>query len=125
MHGRKEFLDFYHQIFKRLVRWEKLEYNEHGYCVIPAGHLSLYVRYGYRNGRCVVNRFKDGEKRRNRLFIDGCIIRKIKPDITFLELLYNLVHRVYHYYDNSDGILSNELIVQKAIDVMSYDVSLM
>ena len=122
---RKEFLDFYNQIFKRLVRHSKIEYNSDGYCVIPAGYLSLYVRYGYSNGKSIVNRFRDGEKRRNRLYIDGCLIRKIKPDITFLELLYNLVHLVYYYYDNSDGILSNELIVQKAMDVMKADVHTM
>lgn len=122
MRDRKEFLDFYHQIFKKLVQWSPLEYNEAGYCIIPAGHLSLHVRYGYNNGRCVVNRFKDGELRRRRLYTDGCIMRKIKPEMTFLELLYNLVHRVYHYYDNSDGVLSDKLIIQKAIDVMNTDV---
>lgn len=125
MRDRKEFLDFYHQIFKTLIRWSRLEYNEAGYCVIPEDHLSLFVRYGYRDGKCVVNRFKDGEKRRNRLYIDGCIMRKIRPDVTFLELLYNMVHRVYYYYDNSDGILSNELIIQKAMDVMDSDVERM
>lgn len=93
MADRQKFLDFYHKIFK-VIRWSKLQYNESGYCIIPEDHLSLFVRYARRNGECVINRFKDGEKRRNRLFTDGCIIRKIKPDITFLELLYNLVHRV-------------------------------
>ncbi len=71
---RQQFLDFYHQIFK-VTRWSKLEYNDSGYCVIPDDHLSLFVRYKRSKGECVVNRFKDGEKRRNRLFIDGCIIR--------------------------------------------------
>lgn len=122
MKGRKEFLNFYHQIFKKLIQWSPLEYNEAGYCIIPAGHLSLYVRYGYNNGRCIVNRFKDGELRRKRLYTDGCIMRKIKPGVRFLELLYNMVHRVYYYYDNSDGILSNELIIQKTIDVMNSNV---
>ena len=93
MKDRKTFLDFYHQIFK-VVRWSKLTYNDSGYCVIPEDHLSLFVRYKKSKGECVVNRFRDGEKRRNRLFIDGYLIRKIKPEINFLELLYNLVHRV-------------------------------
>ena len=105
----------------RLLRWSKLNYNEAGYCVIPEDHLSLFVRYSNRKGECRINPFHDGEKRRNRLFIDGCIIRKIKPEITFLELFFNLVHRVYYYYDNSDGVLSEELIARKAYDVMTYD----
>ena len=118
---RKEFLDFYGKIFK-LTRWSKLDYNEYGYCVIPKDHLSLYVRYDSTGGKSRISRFRDGEKRRNRLYIDGCIIRKIKPDITFLELLYNLVHRVYYCYDNSDGVLSTNLIFSKANDVMGSDI---
>lgn len=122
--SREKFLDFYHQKFK-VTRWSKLEYCDAGYCKIPEGHLKLFIRYGYNEGKPGIKRFKDGEKRRNRLFIDGCIIRKIRPDIQFLELLYNLVHRVYFYYDNSDGVLSEMLIVRKAYDVMSYDVDSM
>ncbi len=118
---RKGFLDFYGKIFK-LTRWSKLKYNESGYCVIPDDYMSLFVRYSPSVWGCSINRFKDGEKRRNRLFLDGCIIRKIKPEITLLELLYNLVHRVYHYYDNRDGILSNRCIIMKATEVMEYDV---
>ena len=106
----EQFLNFYGKIFK-VIREQKLYFNQSGYCVIPEDHLSLFVRYSRTKNGSVINRFKDGEKRRNRLFIDGCIIRKIKPDITFLELLYNLAHRVFYYYDNSDGILSTDLIV--------------
>lgn len=116
---REGFLVHYGK-FLQLIRWSRLTYNDSGYCVIPEDHLSLFVRYNNRNGEFSVNRFRDGEKRRNRLFVDGCIIRKIKPEITFLELFFNLVHRVYYYYDNSDGVLSDELIARKAYDVMNY-----
>lgn len=122
--GREKFLE-YCKPYYRLVRWSKLSYNEYGYTVIPEDHLSLFVRYMHIGKECVINRFKDGEKRRNRLFIDGCIIRKIKPEIKVHEMFYNLMHRVHYYYDNSDGILSDSLIAQKAIDVMEYDVDAM
>lgn len=119
--GREGFLKRFRLAYK-LIRWSKLEFNDMGYAVIPEGHLSLYVRYNRGKNGTVVNRFKDGEKRRNRLFIDGLIIRKIQPDITIYQLFYNLMHRVYFYYDNSDGILSDILIFQKAWDVMNYDM---
>lgn len=123
-HDRKYYLDYCKQFYK-LIRWQKLSFNENGYAVVPENHLSLFVRYGHIGEQTVINRFKDGEKRRNRLFIDGCIIRKIKPQISIYELFYNLMHRVYWYYDNSDGILSEELIAQKCVDVMEYDVESM
>ncbi|MCM1139317.1 MAG: hypothetical protein NC453_12175 [Muribaculum sp.] len=119
--SRKDFLNFYSKIFK-VTRWSKLYYNEYGYTVTPEDHLSLWVRYNVSGGKCGISRFRDGEKRRNRLFIDGCLIRKIKPDISFLELLFNLVHRVYYFYDNSDGVLSDYTIISKTDEVMNYDV---
>lgn len=122
--GRKVFLD-YCKPFYKLVRWSRLRFNENGYAVIPENHLSLFVRYSHVEGKAIINRFKDGEKRRNRLFIDGCIIRKIKSEIRIHELFYNLLHRVYWYYDNTDGILSDNLIACKAFDVMEYDVDSM
>ena len=122
--SREDFLRYYGQHYS-LTRWSKLSYNEHGYCIIPDDHLSLFVRYARKKGCCVVDRFRDGEKRRIRLYTDGCIIRKIKPDIGFVEMLYNLVHRVEHYYDNSDGVLSDNLLVQKTHDVMTADVDSM
>lgn len=38
-------------------------------------------------------------------------------------MLYNLAHRVYYYYDNSDGVLSPSLLIQKTNDVLQYDVA--
>ena len=122
--GREGFLSFYKTQY-RLIRWSKLAYNEYGYTVIPEDHLSLFVRYKRIGKECRVDRFRDGEKRRNRLFIDGCIIRKIHPDVSIYELFYNLLHRLYWYYDNSDGVLSDSVIAQKAIDVMEYEVDSM
>lgn len=89
---------------------------------MPENHLALFCRFTQIGERRYVNRFKDGEKRRNRLFIDGCIIRKIKPEVTIQELFYNLIHRVYWYYDNSDGILSDILIAVKSAEIMEYPV---
>lgn len=120
--GRENFLKRNKHVYQ-LIRWSKLPFNENGYAVVPEDHQSLFVRYMYSNDGVVINRFKDGERRRNRLFIDGLIIRTIKPQITFYEMFYNLVHRVFFYYDNSDGILSDELILEKTKDVMAYDMS--
>ena len=122
--GRAEFLQKYKNIYK-LIRQTKLTFNELGYTIYPKDYKALFVRYNTNETGCTINRFKDGEKRRNRLFIDGCIIRKINPEITLYELFYNLVHRVYFYYNNDDNVLNEHLIAQKAIDVMNYDVATM
>ena len=57
-------------------------------------------------------KYRDGEGRRKRLYVDALMIKAIRPDITFMELLYNLVFRRQHYYDNSDGVLENRLLIE-------------
>jgi hypothetical protein len=120
--GAAGYLQLYKHCYQ-LIRWGKLDFNDKGYAVVPDGHLSLFVRYNRGKGETTINRFKDGEKRRNRLFIDGLIIRKIKPEITFYEMYFNLMHRVYYCYDNSDGVLSYLMILIKTWDVMNYDMT--
>ena len=50
-------------------------------------------------------------------------MRRIKPDITFQELLYNLVLRRQRYYDNSDGVLTNKFLIDQARKVLSAESS--
>lgn len=46
-------------------------------------------------------------------------MRAIKPDITFLELLYNLVLRRQLFYDNSDNVLTDDLLIEDARSVLA------
>ena len=64
-------------------------------------------------------KYRDGEGRRKRLYVDALMIKAIRPDITFMELLYNLVFRRQHYYDNSDGVLENRLLIEDTNAVIS------
>ncbi len=84
-----------------------LDYNPDGYAFFPARFYKLNVRIDWSKQKPAVNKYKNGERRRKRLFIDALIIRAIKPNVTFIELLYNLVLRRKLYYDNSDGVLTN------------------
>ncbi len=52
-------------------------------------------------------------------------MRCIKPDATFQDLLYNLVLRRQRYYDNSDGVLTNNFLIQKVCQVLSMDYSVL
>lgn len=106
----KTFIAKYSRVF-HIITESELHYNDQGYCLLDDDYLKLFDRIRWYNKKPKIIRFKDGEKRRRELYIDGCIIRKIKSDICFGELLYNLVVRREHYYDNSDGVLTNKLLV--------------
>lgn len=64
-------------------------------------------------------KYKNGEGRRKRLFIDAMKLRAIKPNITFLEMLYNLVLRRQRYYDNSDKMLTDRILIEDAEIVLN------
>ena len=65
-----------------IVEQTKLYYNEDGYSLIPDNFMKVFNRIEWTNKQARINKFKDGEGRRKRLFVDACIIRKIEPDIT-------------------------------------------
>lgn len=67
-------------------------------------------------------KFKDGEGRRNKLWNNGMLRRKINPSLRFEDILYNLVSEVLLYYDNSDGQLDKNTIYGIAKSVMKYDL---
>lgn len=66
----------------------------------------------WKDGKPKVLKYKDGERRRKRLYVDALMMRAIKPNATFLELLYNLVLRRKYFYDNSDKVLTNEVLIE-------------
>jgi hypothetical protein len=106
-----------------IVEQTKLDYNEDGYCLIPDTFMKVFNRIIWSNKHARISKFKDGEGRRKRLFADACIIRKIEPDITFEKLLYNLVYRRMRYYDNRDNVLTNKVLVEKAMYVLDLPLS--
>lgn len=102
-----------------IVSHTQLVYNEQGYTFYPDRYYRLDVRFGWSSGRPKIKKYRDGEGRRKRLHVDALMIRAIYPDISFVEMLYNMVYRREHYYDNSDSVLSDALIIREAKTVMA------
>lgn len=66
-----------------------------------------------------VKKLRDGDNRRKKLYIAGLIMKKILPNITFENLLYNLICERTYYYDNSDRVLSNKVLANIARNVVN------
>ncbi len=118
--GPDQFLQKHSQV--SIITETPLDYNTDGYAFFPDQFFKLIIRVDWSKQKPKVNKFKDGEGRRKRIFIDALIIRNIKPDATFLELLYNLVLRRKLYYDNSDGVLTNQLLIDDVRQVQQMDL---
>lgn len=108
----------------------ELAFND-GYALIPKDYHEIY-RCWYletetnKNGNTrkvsVVKRIRDGEGRRKCLYIGALIRRMIRPNISFEHLLYNLIAERQWYYDNSDKVLTNDVLMQIANNALSIPI---
>lgn len=115
--GISDFLSKYAYI--PIINETSLEYNENGYALYPQLYYRLNIRIDWSNQKHKVLKYKDGECRRKRLYIDTLIMRAIKPKATFIELLYNLVLRRKCFYDNSDKVLTDEILINDVQTVLN------
>ena len=114
-----DFLSYYSEEYEILFETE-LKYNDDGFALIPANYVRIQRNYTiYKEDgqiRSKYKRLKDGEKRRHSLFCNAKIRCQIKPNISIEELIYNLVYDRQHFYDNKDGVLSNQTLLRIALD---------
>ena len=108
----------------------ELSFND-GYALIPKDYHEIY-RCWYletetnKNGNTrkvsVVKKIRDGEGRRKCLYIGALIRRMIRPNISFEHLLYNLIAERQWYYDNSDKVLTNDVLMQIANNALNIPI---
>lgn len=104
-----------------------LTYNE-GYALLPPTYTqirrkltfdSFYKDNGDLKTWLKVKRIKDGEGRRNKLYISSLIRKQILPTICLEHLLYNLIWDRHYFFDNTDKELTNECLLKIAQSVVS------
>ena len=94
------------------------------YIIYPIGYIEIRRWWRKRlNGMPI--KIKDGEGRRRKLFINGIIRRLINPNITFDNLLYNLLYELVNYVSNydADNVIGKKDIYYIAQDVMKKDMA--
>lgn len=95
------------------------------YILFPKDYIEINRRWNKYNGGWSV-KLKDGQGRRNKLFVNGVLRRRINPNITFDNLIYNLLFELYYYVSNYDAknIIGKKEIFEIAKNVMDADLSL-
>ena len=113
----KKYLNVYPNIEKTPIEMnedESIIYYPNDYYEITR---DFYEKNGY------IKKLKDGEGRRRRLFLNGIIRRKINPDITFENLIVNLVYEFDTYYINDGNAITQKVIYDIALGVMKADIT--
>lgn len=70
-----------------------------------------------------IRKIKDGEGRRKKLFLNGIIRRLINPQITFENMLHNIVWEFITYMVNDGNKITKEILWNIVKDVMNTDLT--
>lgn len=99
--------------YKYIYKTTYTEYTDNLYRVTDENYHSLYWNR---------EKIKNGQHRRHKLLVRGCTRRLIKPEITVEELIYNLYLDREKFIDNSDGVVTNEYLIETGIEIMKKTV---
>lgn len=70
-----------------------------------------------------IRKIKDGEGRRKKLFLNGIIRRLINPQITFENMLHNIVWEFITYMINDGNKITKKILWNIVNDVMNADLT--
>lgn len=114
----KKYLTVYPNIEKTPI---EIKNEDEPIIYYPENYYEIRRDFYKKNG--YIKKLKDGEGRRRRLFLNGIIRRKINSDITFENLLVNLVYEFDTYYINDGNAITQKVIYDIAIGVMKADIT--
>jgi hypothetical protein len=94
------------------------------YILLPKDYIEIRRWWRVKNNGSAI-KIKDGQQRRYKLFMNGIIRRLINPNITFDNLLYNMLYELVYYISNFDAenIIGKKEIYNIARSVMKKDIA--
>lgn len=116
------------------IEFSQVEYDAtQAYYMVPSDYIEIKRKWHYReiekeNGDTYrvteIERCKNGQGRRRRLFLNLIIRRLIEPSLTFEHLLFNGVYELHHFIDNSDkdDIITKKEVAEIAINAYFEDI---
>ena len=107
--SNEEFMHYYSWKYRYVYRTEKPEWIDGVYQLTDEGYLQLWY---YREKQT------DGQHRRRKLFKNACIRCLMYPDIDADSLLFNLYVDLWRFFDNSDGVISLDVLKRKVKNAM-------
>ena len=114
----KERRNYYKNYFKSLET-ELIEAPTHTHFTYPENYYAVPIRVITQDRRRVVKKWRDGERRRQKLYISALIMLKNVDTLTPDNLSFNLWQLINFYYDNrKDKITKDDIdgIVERAFE---------
>ncbi len=117
---RKDFLEKYHNNYYNIERTPIEHDDEAPIIQYPSNYFEINRPWKKVNGE--TRKIKDGEGRRESLYKNGIIRRKITPSITFENMLYNLTWEFEHYYLNDGNVIDKRVLFEITKNVMKAEI---
>ena len=87
----------------------------------PADYIEISRPWKKINGETI--KISDGNGRRKKLYTNALLRRTINPDITFDNMLYNIVWEFYHYYINDGNRIDKKTLYDIVSNAMQQDIN--
>lgn len=124
--NRNQFIGKYKDTFA-FINETKLNYNDRGYAMLNDDYINITFKYEikpYQSNEQIkfkpfLHILKDGEHRRKTLFNHSVLRKQIKPNITFEEMLFNVIYEAFYFCDNQDNQLTNEILYDIAKNALN------
>ena len=116
------------------IEFSQVEYNEDDpYYLVPNDYIEIKRKWHFAevekcNGDTyrvtTIEKCKNGQGRRRRLFLNLIIRRLIEPSLTFQHLLFNAIYELNHFIDNTDkdDIITKKEVAEIAINAYFEDI---
>ena len=121
-----KFIQKYKSVYPIFERTE-INFND-GYALLNEDYIeinrkwtwgSLETTNGLSKLYTITQKIKDGQGRRYHIGLAAMIRRKINPNVTLEHLIVNAVYDRLYYYDNSDNVLTNQVLIERCCYVMN------
>lgn len=117
---RVDFIEKYKNEFVNLEHTPLDYYDDTPMVKFPDNYYEVWRPWQTVNGE--TKKIADGEGRRKTLYENGVTRRKIKPDLSFENLLYNLTWEFEYYYINNGNVIDKKTLFSIAKRVMKEDI---
>lgn len=114
----KDFIRAY-KPYNEVIQQSKVKYNERGYSLLDDTYIEIK-----RFGKDGLIKKGIGEGRKKYLYNILQLKKKIKPNISIEELLFNAAFEIYYYIDNSDNKLTKPYIIDLVKNVFESETTI-
>ena len=108
----------YRDVYQIVTESDLLDSGDERFMYYPDDYHSVKGRWITENKVRKVRVWRDGERRRNKLFAIARKIVMIKPDISMEGLMFNLLFQRNHFFNNDDHVLSFDCLLSIAQDAL-------